>query len=265
MIGISYGSYPMMSGQTKYQTANNSKKSNGNNGFGTKLINGEYYIHVARDENVRNYPTFPEVDKIPSKYAVKEDGLLAMCWKNPGAEYRLYQAAESTEENPVVIARGVDEHGKLFEEKIDVRQINPYNTNHLELDALSFCRPGEYKSIGTSNRGVDLGLQDRFDFITGCQEDIRADKRLHLSKEAAWRQEDIDFVLAFTKGSARPDKPESPYTVDADALAAFARENERNLELYSSAARERMISNLARKCSEELSDMLLKKQENFTK
>ncbi len=265
MIGISYGSYPMMSGQTKYQTANNSKKSNGNNGFGTKLINGEYYIHVARDENVRNYPTFPEVDKIPSKYAVKEDGLLAMCWKNPGAEYRLYQAAESTEENPVVIARGVDEHGKLFEEKIDVRQINPYNTNQLELNALSFCRPGEHRTIGIPNRGDGLGLQDRFDFITGCQEDIRAGKRLHLSKVVASIQEDMDFVLAFTKGSARPDKPESPYTVDADALAAFARENERNLELYSSAARERMISNLARKCSEELSDMLLKKQENFTK
>ena len=262
MIGISYGNYAMTAGQTKYQTANKSKKSNENDGFGAKLINGQYYIKVKRNEKNCDFPTFEEVDKIPAKYAVKEDGLLAMCWKNPGAEYRLYQAAESTEENPVVIARGVDEHGKLFEEKIDVRQINPYNTNQLELNALSFCRPGEHRTIGIPNRGDGLGLQDRFDFITGCQEDIRAGKRLHLSKVVASIQEDMDFVLAFTKGSARPDKPESPYTVDADALAAFARENERNLELYSSAARERMISNLARKCSEDLSDMLWKKQEN---
>ena len=136
MIGISYGNYAMTAGQTKYQTANKSKKSNENDGFGAKLINGQYYIKVKRNEKNCDFPTFEEVDKIPAKYAVKEDGLLAMCWRNPGAEYRLYQAAESTDENPVVIARGVDEHGKLFEEKIDVRQINPYNTNHLELDAL---------------------------------------------------------------------------------------------------------------------------------
>lgn len=157
MIGVSYGSYPMMSGQTKYQTANNNKKSNGNHSFGTKLINGEYYIHVARDENVRNYSTFPEVDKIRSKYALKENRPLGRHW--------------------------------------------------------------------------NLGLQDRFDFITDYQRDVRASKRLHLNKEAAWSQKEVDFLLSFTNGRARPNKIGSAYTVYADS----ANDNNRYLELYSSA------------------------------
>ena len=258
MIGISNGSYPMTAGQTKYQTANNNKKSNGNHGFGTRLVNGQYYINVARDKDNCDFLTFGEVDKIPGKYALKDGEPLGMHWRDSGAEYRFFHAAESTEENPILVARGVDEHGKLFEEKIDLRHINPYNTNQLEIDALSYFKPGEYKTIVTPFGSKDLGLQDRFDFITDYQRDIRACRRLNLRKEAAWLQEEVDFLLSFTNGSTRPNKIGSAYTVDADFLADFANENSRNLELYSSAVRERMISGMARKCSEELSDMLWK-------
>lgn len=258
MIGISNGSYPMTAGQTKYQTANNNKKSNGNHGFGTRLVNGQYYINVVRDKDNCDFLTFGEVDKIPGKYALKDGEPLGMHWRDSGAEYRFFHAAESTEENPILVARGVDEHGKLFEEKIDLRQINPYNTNQLEIDALSYFKPGEYKTIVTPFGSKDLGLQDRFDFITDYQRDIRACRRLNLRKEAAWLQEEVDFLLSFTNGSARPNKIGSAYTVDADFLADFANENSRNLELYSSAVRERMISGMSRKCSEELSEMLWK-------
>ena len=258
MIGVSYGNYTMTAGQTKYQTAKNNKNSSENDGFGTRLVNGQYYINVVRDKDNCDFLTFGEVDKIPGKYALKDGEPLGMHWRDSGAEYRFFHAAESTEENPILVARGVDEHGKLFEEKIDLRQINPYNTNQLEIDALSYFKPGEYKTIVTPFGSKDLGLQDRFDFITDYQRDIRACRRLNLRKEAAWLQEEVDFLLSFTNGSARPNKIGSAYTVDADFLAGFADENSRNLELYSSAVRERMISGMARKCSEELSDMLWK-------
>ena len=45
---------------------------------------------------------------------------------------------------------------------------------------------------------------------------------------------------------------------NSDILNDFTEETKRNLELYSSAVRERMISGMARKCSEELFDMLKK-------
>ena len=36
----------------------------------------------------------------------------------------LNTSEESTEDNPVVIAKGVDENGKEFEEKININDIN---------------------------------------------------------------------------------------------------------------------------------------------
>ena len=82
---------------------------------------------------------------------------------------------------------------------------------------------------------MELGLQDRFDFITDYQGDVRACKRLHLNKEVAWLQEEVDFLLSFTNGSARPSKIGSAYMVYADSLADFANDNSTYLELYSSA------------------------------
>ncbi|WP_371300172.1 hypothetical protein [Schaedlerella sp.] len=54
----------MTAGQTKYQTANKNKKINGNHGFGTKLVNGEYHIHDGAGS-----------DKISSAYTVDADSL----------------------------------------------------------------------------------------------------------------------------------------------------------------------------------------------
>ena len=257
MISMSYGNYnSRTSAQSRYQTAGRSQKSSGNDSFGTKVSNQEHYIRAPRDGS---WATCPEVDKIPSKYELKDGKAITWCWRAPGIEYRFFHAAESTDENPVLVARGVDEHGKLFEEKIDVKQINPYNTTHLEIDALSCFKPGHYKTIMTPYGSDGLGIQERFDFITDYQKDIRACNRLRLTKEAAWLQEEVDFLLSFTMGGTGLEKTGSAYTVDTNSLADFTKENERNLELYSSAARERLIYGMAQKCSEELSDMLWKK------
>lgn len=264
MIGISYGNYnSRTSEQPRYQTAGRSQKSSGNDSFGTKLINGEYYIHVARDENVCKFYTTSEVDKIPSKYELKDGKAFAWCWQEHGVEYRFFHAAESTDENPVLVARGVDEQGKLFEEKIDVRQIDPYNMTYLELNALSYCMPGEHRTISNPYElyaGYKYkGIQERFDFITGAQRTIADCNRLHLPEEASHWTKDMDFILSFTGNPTKPDRIGNNFQLDADSLSNFAKENERNLELYSSAARERMIYGMAQKCSEELSDMLWKK------
>ena len=233
MIGISYGNYPLAAGQSKYQAANSSKKGSRNAAFGKKVSNEERYIKtVSRG----NFETCAEVDKIPCKYALKDENAIGWHWKAPGIEYRFFHAAESTDENPVLVARGVDEHGKLFEEKIDVKQINPYNTTLLEIDALAYFKPGEYHTISTSNLygKEDVGINERFDFVARIRERLASCSRLHLSKEG------------------------NHIELGSDILSDFAEENKRKLELYSEAARERMIYGMARKCSEELSDMLWK-------
>ncbi len=260
MIGISYGNYnSMTAGQTKYQAANREKRSSGKDSFGTKVSNQEHYIRAPRDGS---WATCPEVDKIPSKYALKDGEAITWNWQERGVEYRLFHAAESTDENPVVVARGVDEQGKLFEEKIDVRQIDPYNTTCIELQALRYFKPEGHWLYNPYElyEGYEFqGIHERFDFIAGARKRIVDCNKVHLSKEAANWKEDIDLVLSFTGAPARPDKTGNDFQLDTDSLSHFVRENERNLELYSSAAKERLIYGMAKKCSEELSDMLWKK------
>ncbi len=262
MIGISYGNALLTAGQRKYQTANSNRKYSGKGGFGTKVPNEERYIKtVSRG----NFETCAEVDKIPCKYALKDEKAIGWHWKAPGIEYRFFHAVESTEENPVLVARGVDEHGKLFEEKIAVKQIDPYNTTPLEIDALSYFRPGEHYSISTYNLyGKEPGINERFDYVARTQERLASCNRLHLSEEAAWNKKDLDFVLGFTENHTGADQIGTCFKLDSDILKGFTEENKRNLELYSSAVRERMISGMARKCSEELFEMHLE-QELFSR
>ena len=258
MIGISYGNYnSMTAGQTRYQTADRSKKSSGEVSFGTKVSNQEHYISAPRDGS---WATCPEVDKIPSKYELKDGKAITWRWAEPGIEYRFFHAAESTEENPVLVARGVDKHGKLFEEKIDVRKIDPYNINILELAALNDAANISLSDPYAGFEGYGYReLNERFDFIAGAQEKRMCCNRLRLSEEASRWTKDIDFILSFTGASARPDRVGNNFKLDAESLSHFARENERNLERYSSAAKERLIYSMAKKCSEELSDMLWEK------
>ena len=252
MVAISYGNYSLTAGQRKYQTANSNKKYSGKNGFGTKVSNENRNIKTVWNGK---FETCAEVDKIPCKYELKDEKAFAWCWKSPGIEYRFFHAAESTEENPVLVARCVDEHGKLFEEKIDVKQIDPYNTTPLEIDALAYFKPGEYHTISTSSLygKEDVGINERFDFVAMIRERLASCSRLHLSKEAAWHEKDLDFVLGFTENRTRADRIGNHIELGPDIFSDFAEENKRKLELYSEAARERMISGMARKCSESRS------------
>ena len=102
MVGISYGSYSSAAGQLQYQAANSSKKSSRNGTYGTNVSHEERYIKtVSRG----NFETCAEVDKIPCKYALKDEKAIGWHWKAPGIEYRFFHAAESTEENPVLVLR----------------------------------------------------------------------------------------------------------------------------------------------------------------
>ena len=87
MIGISYGNALLTAGQRKYQTANSNRKYSGKGGFGTKVPNEERYIKtVSRG----NFETCAEVDKIPCKYALKDEKAIGWHWKAPGIEYRFF-------------------------------------------------------------------------------------------------------------------------------------------------------------------------------
>ena len=245
MMNIACGNYSLAAGQQQYQSLNRSEKCTPNSAFKTKMSSEEHYIKAKPDGR---WTTCAEVDRIPSKYALKSERAFVWGWYEPGIEYRLFHAAESTEENPVVIVRGVDEHQKLFEERIDVRNIDPHNTSTLELKVLQQFNP---KKHGTFCHWLadTPGLRERFDYLTSVQEAIEDFKRVRCFDGAASRQEEMEFILDYTGNRALLDRKEV-------SLEHYAKEMKRNLELYSQAARERMIASMSVRCSEELSDLL---------
>ena len=243
MIGVSYDNPFFDTGYSYFQTPNRVGKNCMKNGFKAKMSNEEHYIKAVPDGS---WNTCAEVDKIPSNYKLKSGKAFGWCWHELGAEYRFFHAAESTDENPVVVVRGVNEYGKYFEEKIDVRNINPYNTTVLEIEALANFKSGDCKGISYNFGAEPQQIQERFDYVTRILERIEICKELHFEEEAARDKQDMDFVLSFTGNSGRPCRN-------------VATGNRRNLELYSRAARERMVAGMAKRCQRDFTDEFWKK------
>ncbi len=70
------------------------------------------------------------------KVYLKTDDMLFSGGNGTGLSFYIKYAEESTEDNPVVIAKGVDENGKEFEEKININDINLRNASYVEMSAL---------------------------------------------------------------------------------------------------------------------------------
>ena len=64
------------------------------------------------------------------------DNMLWTGGNGTGLSYCLKYADDSTDENPVVLAKGVDENGKEFEQRIYINDVNPSNATVVEMRAL---------------------------------------------------------------------------------------------------------------------------------
>ena len=74
-----------------------------------------------------------EFSQTSVKVYLKTDDMLFSGGNGTGLSFYIKYAEESTEDNPVVIAKGVDENGKEFEEKININDINLRNASYLSL------------------------------------------------------------------------------------------------------------------------------------
>ena len=74
------------------------------------------------------------------KVYLKTDDMLFSGGNGTGLSFYIKYAEESTEDNPVVIAKGVDENAKEFEEKININDIDLRNASYVEMSALeAYC------------------------------------------------------------------------------------------------------------------------------
>ncbi|PVX54768.1 hypothetical protein [Bacteroides galacturonicus] len=64
------------------------------------------------------------------------DNMLWTGGNGTGLSYCLKYSDDSTDENPVVLAKGVDENGKEFEQRIYINDVDPSNATVVEMRAL---------------------------------------------------------------------------------------------------------------------------------
>lgn len=109
------------------------------------------------------------------KVYLKTDDMLFSGGNGTGLSFYIKYAEESTEDNPVVIAKGVDENGKEFEEKININDINLRNASYVEMSALeAYYNVDKRNSLSSFPQETGcMGLNDRCDLISSFEKVIQ--------------------------------------------------------------------------------------------
>ena len=109
------------------------------------------------------------------KVYLKTDDMLFSGGNGTGLSFYIKYAEESTEDNPVVIAKGVDENGKEFEEKININDINSRNASYVEMSALeAYYNVDKRNSLSSFPQETGcMGLNDRCDLISSFEKVIQ--------------------------------------------------------------------------------------------
>lgn len=118
-------------------------------------------------KNVQSAAANSQPKKNTYKVYMKTGDMLFSGGNGTGLSFYIKYADNSTAENPVMIAKGVDENGNEFEQTIRIKDINPHNATIVEMRALEAYLNVD-KGVGLTSLPPstgNLGLNDRTDFI----------------------------------------------------------------------------------------------------
>jgi hypothetical protein len=130
---------------------------------------------------------------------MKTDDMLYSGGNGTGLSFYIKYAEGSTEDDPTVIAKGVDENGNEFEQTIHINKINPRNASLVEMTALESYM-GADKNGGLTSLPPEtgmMGLSDRTDFMDMFQKQISDMKLLSQKKAAAYYQYNMQAYWDF--------------------------------------------------------------------
>ncbi len=121
---------------------------------------------------------------------MKTDDMLYSGGNGTGLSFYIKYAEDSTEDDPTVIAKGVDENGDEFEKTIHINKINPQCATVVEMRALE-AHMGVKKLGGFTSLPLEtgaMGLNDRMDFMNMFQKQISDMKLLSQKRTAEYYQ-----------------------------------------------------------------------------
>ena len=116
-----------------------------------------------------------------------------------GLSFYLKYAENSTEDDPTVIAKGVDENGDEFEQTIHINKINPKCATVVEMRAVE-AHLGVDKNGGLTSLPMEtgmMGLRDRTDFMNMFEKQISDMKLLSQKRTAAYYQYSMQMYWDF--------------------------------------------------------------------
>ena len=121
------------------------------------------------------------VASVPKTYQVymMGDDMLYSGGNGTGLSFYIKYAEDSTQDDPTMIAKGVDENGDEFEQTIHINKINPKSATIVEMRALE-AYTGVEKQFGFTSLPLETGnmrLNDRRDFMDMFKDTI-SDMRL---------------------------------------------------------------------------------------
>ena len=136
-------------------------------------------IRAERNLNIHNSgesfgDAITNVQKNEMKIFMKTDDMLYSGGNGTGLSFYIKYAEDSTADDPVVVAKGIDENGNDFEQTIRVNEVNPRNATIVEMRALEACTNAPKRNgfsslpLGITN----VGLYQRQDYISAFQKEI---------------------------------------------------------------------------------------------
>lgn len=137
----------------------------------------------------------------PKIVYMKTDDMLYSGGNGTGLSFYLKYAQDSTEEDPIIVAKGTDESGKEFEQRIHVKDIDPRWATIVEMRALE-AYTGVEKNYGFSSLPLSqscLGLNERRNFIDAFQKDISDLTLLRQNSSADYYKYSMQTYLDFMK------------------------------------------------------------------
>ena len=130
---------------------------------------------------------------------LKTDDMLYSGGNGTGLSFYIKYAPNSTDEDPTVVAKGVDENGTEFEQTIHINDINPQHASVVEMHALEAYLDVD-KNGGLSSLPMEtgmMGLHDRADFMGLFEKQISDMTLLKQQKTAAYYRQSMQAFWDF--------------------------------------------------------------------
>lgn len=130
---------------------------------------------------------------------MKTDDMLFSGGNGTGLSFYIKYAENSTKEDPTVVAKGIDENGKEFEQTIHINKINPSHASYVEMHALESYL-GVDKNGGLTSLPPEsgmMGLHDKADFMQMFEKQISDMRFLSQQKVASYYQRSMQAYWDF--------------------------------------------------------------------